>query len=95
MGKISETVFLETVDSTNSYALRNFNSFGNGTLIIARSQTQGRGRKGRVWTSPPDVNVYVSLILKGFKFLPAQASWIASLAALDTLRNAALWDAAR
>lgn len=82
-------VVLETVDSTNSYALRNFDSFGNGTFIVARSQTQGRGRKGRVWSSPPDVNVYASLILKGFKFLPAQASWIASLAALDTLRDVA------
>ncbi len=89
MGRISETVVLEAVDSTNSYALRNFDAFGNGTFIIARSQTQGRGRKGRVWSSPPDVNVYASLILKGFKFLPAQASWIASLAALDCLREAA------
>jgi BirA family biotin operon repressor/biotin-[acetyl-CoA-carboxylase] ligase len=84
--KIAETVILERVGSTNSYALENFDAFGNGTLILARSQSSGRGRKGRVWSSPPSVNVYASLILKGFKFLPAQASWLGSLAVLETLR---------
>ena len=87
MGRISEIVILEELDSTNSYALRNFESFGNGTLILAKSQTAGRGRKGRSWVSPPGVNVYASLILKGFKFLPAQASWIGSLAVMETLRT--------
>lgn len=89
MGRISEIALLDTVDSTNAYALRNFESFGNGSLIVAKSQTQGRGRKGRSWSSPPDVNVYASLVLKGFGFLPAQASWIGSLAALECLREEA------
>jgi len=89
MIRLEETLFLDEVDSTNSYALRNFECFESGTLIVARSQSAGRGRKGRSWASPPGVNVYASLILKGFKFLPAQASWIGSLAALETLRSTA------
>lgn len=86
MSMLSETLILDSLDSTNSYALRNFDCFGDGTLIVAHSQTSGRGRKDRVWVSPPGVNVYASLVLKGFKFLPSQASWIGSLAALNTLR---------
>jgi len=89
MIRLEETLFLDEVDSTNSYALRNFECFESGTLIVARSQSAGRGRKGRSWSSPPGVNVYASLILKGFKFLPAQASWIGSLATLETLRSTA------
>jgi BirA family biotin operon repressor/biotin-[acetyl-CoA-carboxylase] ligase len=89
MNRLSETLFLDAVDSTNSYALLNFDAFGDGTLIVARSQSAGRGRKGRSWSSPAGANVYASLILKGFKFLPAQASWIGSLAALEALRQEA------
>jgi BirA family biotin operon repressor/biotin-[acetyl-CoA-carboxylase] ligase len=35
-----------------------------GTLILAESQTQGRGRLGRRWISPPGVNLYASFILR-------------------------------
>jgi BirA family transcriptional regulator, biotin operon repressor / biotin---[acetyl-CoA-carboxylase] ligase len=35
-----------------------------GTLILAEAQTQGRGRMGRTWFSPPGVNIYASLILR-------------------------------
>ncbi len=89
MGGLVETVWLDEIDSTNSYALNNFDFFASGTLVVARRQSMGRGRKGRSWASPPDVNSYASLILKGFKFLPAQASWIGSLAALETIRQSA------
>nr|HID58149.1 biotin--[acetyl-CoA-carboxylase] ligase [Desulfobacterales bacterium] len=33
-----------------------------GTLVLAESQTSGRGRRGRNWFSPPGVGLYVSLI---------------------------------
>lgn len=36
----------------------------HGTVVIADSQTRGRGRLGRSWISPPGVNIYMSLILK-------------------------------
>ncbi|MCI0528615.1 MAG: biotin--[acetyl-CoA-carboxylase] ligase, partial [Nitrospira sp.] len=35
-----------------------------GTLVLADAQTQGRGRLGRRWISPPGVNLYASLILR-------------------------------
>jgi BirA family biotin operon repressor/biotin-[acetyl-CoA-carboxylase] ligase len=35
-----------------------------GTLVIAETQTQGRGRMGRVWSSPRGKGIYMSLILR-------------------------------
>jgi BirA family biotin operon repressor/biotin-[acetyl-CoA-carboxylase] ligase len=40
-----------------------------GALILAESQSAGRGRAGRAWVSPPDVNLYMTILL----FPPAQA----------------------
>jgi BirA family biotin operon repressor/biotin-[acetyl-CoA-carboxylase] ligase len=34
-----------------------------GALVLAESQNAGRGRAGRAWVSPPDVNLYLTLIL--------------------------------
>ena len=41
---------LESVDSTNSFLLRE--DLPSGTIVIADRQTQGRGRHGRQWVSP-------------------------------------------
>jgi BirA family biotin operon repressor/biotin-[acetyl-CoA-carboxylase] ligase len=35
-----------------------------GTLVVAESQTQGRGRLGRQWESPSGAGLYVSLLLR-------------------------------
>jgi BirA family biotin operon repressor/biotin-[acetyl-CoA-carboxylase] ligase len=34
-----------------------------GALVLAESQSAGRGRAGRSWVSPPDVNLYFTLLL--------------------------------
>lgn len=36
----------------------------NGTLVLAESQTKGRGRLGREWFSPKHKGIYLSLILR-------------------------------
>lgn len=38
---------------------------GHGTVVVAESQTAGRGRHARVWFSPPGVNLYCSIIVRG------------------------------
>ncbi len=43
-----------------------------GTLVLAETQTKGRGRLGRVWSSPKYKGIYLSLILKP-KILPSEA----------------------
>lgn len=57
-----EMEVLDVVDSTNEQAKRYITSGGAGNyLCIANQQQAGRGRCGRRWVSPPDVNIYASL----------------------------------
>jgi BirA family biotin operon repressor/biotin-[acetyl-CoA-carboxylase] ligase len=35
-----------------------------GTVVIAETQTQGRGRHGHAWHSPPGAGLYLSLVLR-------------------------------
>ncbi len=80
-------ITLKSVDSTNSYALQNFDALEDKTLIVALSQTQGRGRHGRKWFSPPGLNFYGSYILKNDNLHIPSMSRFASLSVLETLKN--------
>ena len=55
----------ETLDSTNDLA-KELAAQGapEGTVVVAETQTGGRGRLGREWNSPPGVGLYVSLVLR-------------------------------
>ncbi|MEW6721025.1 MAG: biotin--[acetyl-CoA-carboxylase] ligase [Thermodesulfobacteriota bacterium] len=56
---------LDVTDSTNSRAMALAEDGApHGTVVVADSQTGGRGRQGRRWISPPGVNIYVSLLLR-------------------------------
>ncbi|NWF86565.1 biotin--[acetyl-CoA-carboxylase] ligase [Candidatus Bathyarchaeota archaeon] len=57
-------VFLQEIDSTNNYA-KKLASYGaeEGTVVIAETQTAGRGRLGREWISPMG-GLYLSIILR-------------------------------
>lgn len=57
-------VALETVGSTNDEAMARLRG-GEAApfVVIARSQTGGRGRRGRTWASPPG-NLYASVALR-------------------------------
>jgi BirA family transcriptional regulator, biotin operon repressor / biotin---[acetyl-CoA-carboxylase] ligase len=56
---------LEVCGSTNDEAGRLARAgASHGTVVIARAQTAGRGRSGRVWQSPPDAGLYVSAVVR-------------------------------
>ena len=55
---------LTEVDSTNLYGLREWRHLGHASLILAGSQTAGRGRRARSWHSPSGTNIYASLVWK-------------------------------
>lgn len=83
-------ISLDKVDSTNAEAMRlaaeGEEKAPDGTVILAKEQTEGRGRRGRKWISPPG-NLYCSFILR--PDVPAekaaQLSFVAALAVFDML----------
>jgi len=76
--------FLAVCASTNDLVRsRAAAAAAEGLLIVAHSQTSGRGRLGRSWHSPPGENLYLSLLLR-----PALTARLAS--PLTLLAGAAL-----
>jgi BirA family transcriptional regulator, biotin operon repressor / biotin---[acetyl-CoA-carboxylase] ligase len=60
-----QVLLLTVTDSTNLDGLEEGRRGAPaGTLIIADSQTGGRGRLGRKWLSPPSTGLYFSIILR-------------------------------
>lgn len=82
-----EIYYYRETDSTNIRAKELANSgAAHGTLIIAESQTQGRGRRGRVWESPEGEAVYMTTLLKP-DFHPSEASMLTLVMALSLART--------
>ncbi|MFH1435138.1 MAG: biotin--[acetyl-CoA-carboxylase] ligase [Pseudomonadota bacterium] len=52
-----------SIDSTNNEAKRILAGEDGERVIIAESQTGGRGRASNTWHSPPGANLYFSLVL--------------------------------
>jgi BirA family biotin operon repressor/biotin-[acetyl-CoA-carboxylase] ligase len=75
---------LDTVDSTNAYALSLVPGLTGPAWVIAGEQTAGRGRRGRPWSSPRG-NFYGSLVMRpeGRPETAALRSFIAALALYD------------
>ena len=72
--------YLPETGSTNEEAFRlGVAGAPEGTVVLADSQTKGRGRMQRVWHSPAAANIYTSLILR--PHLPPTAAPQISLAA--------------
>lgn len=81
----------EVVGSTNAEALALARTGAReAAWVTARSQTGGRGRRGRAWASPPG-NLYATLLLLDPCEAPAapQLSFVAGLALHDALSAAA------
>ncbi len=79
--------YYKVIDSTNAQAVRLAKEGApNGTLVVAGEQSAGRGRKGKEWLSPPNGNVYFTLLLRPF-FAPDAASMLTLVMAL-AVKNA-------
>lgn len=48
----------------------------HGTVVLAESQSSGRGRHARVWFSPPGTNVYCSIIARGTGERISLSEWL-------------------
>jgi BirA family biotin operon repressor/biotin-[acetyl-CoA-carboxylase] ligase len=87
----SRVLFFSTTGSTNDVASSLAASGPNeGTVVIADTQTAGRGRRGRTWFSPPGAGLYVSIVLdpSRAKVNPERATSLLTLAAGVALAEA-------
>jgi BirA family biotin operon repressor/biotin-[acetyl-CoA-carboxylase] ligase len=81
--KIGRRIYtLSQVSSTNEVAFRlALNGAEEGEVILAESQTKGKGRMGRPWESPAGLNIYLSIILRP-RILPSKTPLITLMAAV-------------
>ena len=72
---------LESVDSTNNYAMAGAISgaLSHGTLVFAYDQWAGKGQRGRNWVSRPGENIILSAVLEPVA-LPSTAGFALSVA---------------
>lgn len=66
-------IWLDSIDSTNSEALRRLQELSDGTVLAAREQTAGRGQRGNTWFSAPGENLTFSIVLKNLPLNASQA----------------------
>jgi BirA family biotin operon repressor/biotin-[acetyl-CoA-carboxylase] ligase len=60
-----EIIYYSETTSTNDIAIELAeNGAVEGTLVIADSQSMGRGRRGRKWLAPPETCILASIILR-------------------------------
>jgi len=80
----------DEIDSTNTEILNQARKGADeGLCVIARRQTAGRGRHGRVWVSEKDAGIFFSLLLRPkieMRFLPL-VTLMSAIAVHDTLET--------
>ena len=81
-----EVLCYDTLPSTNTQAAKlAAGGCANGLAVIAFRQTQGKGRLGRSWESPPDKGIYLSVVLRP-PMAPAETQIFTLAAAVAAVR---------
>lgn len=79
----------DSIPSTNREAVRLAQAdVEHGTVVVADSQTAGRGRLSRTWFSPPGANLYCSVILKAPRPADRLTEWLSWLPLVSALAAA-------
>jgi BirA family biotin operon repressor/biotin-[acetyl-CoA-carboxylase] ligase len=67
----------QELSSTNSEALALAQAgAAHGTVVVAESQSAGKGRRARAWHSPPGANIYCSIVVRVIAQERALAEWL-------------------
>lgn len=61
VARLGAIEWIDAIDSTHAELLRRGPRQPDPAVLIADAQTDGRGRRGRSWLSPPQANLYLSL----------------------------------
>ena len=81
----SRILYFDSIDSTNNELKRQAESgVWHGLLAVAEEQTDGRGRRGHAWVSPPGTGIWFSFLIKP-EIAPDKASMLTLVAASQTL----------
>ncbi len=84
------THWLDSIDSTNTEALRRLPTLPGGTVLAAREQTAGRGQRGNTWYTQPGMNLTFSIVLKDIPLLAPDAirlNYLTSVAVASYLES--------
>ena len=80
-------VFFQEIPSTMDQAARlAMEATTDGTVVVAETQTSGRGRFGRKWTSPTG-NIYMSVVFRPTLDALPYLSILAGVATIQTIRK--------
>ena len=79
--------FAETSSTNDRAAAYAERGAPEGTMVVAGSQTAGRGRLGRSWYSPPGAGLYASLVFRTRAAAPF-LTLLAGVAVADGIRKA-------
>ncbi|MBC7554127.1 MAG: biotin--[acetyl-CoA-carboxylase] ligase [Taibaiella sp.] len=73
---------LDFTDSTNNYAMQliDGNKAQHGMTIVARSQTNGKGQRGRTWVDVPGESLLMSVIVVPHQSISEQFMFNAAIA---------------
>lgn len=83
---VTRIVYAPSLPSTNDQVKQLADEGApEGTLVVAEHQTEGKGRLGRAWFSPPQAGIYASLLLRPV-LRPEQAPGFTLLAAVAVAR---------
>jgi len=77
---------LQSVDSTNNYALAQIHAklAQPGTCYFAHEQTSGKGQKGKTWATERGMNVIISIVLKPDFLQPIRQFQLSACVAVAT-----------
>jgi BirA family biotin operon repressor/biotin-[acetyl-CoA-carboxylase] ligase len=84
-------IYRPTTESTLDDARRMLERWNvqDGAVLLAESQTAARGRAGRSWVSPPDVNLHFTLLLRTGGRDMRVLSYITPLAIAEAIEDVA------
>lgn len=78
----NKIINFDKLDSTNQQAKKlALEGASNGTVVIAEEQTAGKGRRGKMWVSPPGTGIWMSVVLRP-SVMPENASMLTLVAGL-------------
>jgi BirA family transcriptional regulator, biotin operon repressor / biotin---[acetyl-CoA-carboxylase] ligase len=84
---VSEIHYLPSTSSTNSF-LEKLDAPRFPAVCIAEKQTAGRGRRGKVWQSPENCNIYLSLMVETNRpIIEPSIALVAGISVVNVLKN--------